>query len=51
VVSALRVLKEGGKTVAPVALGAVLALFGLPALFYAVAVVIAGYTVAVISQL
>lgn len=50
VVSALRVLKEAGKTVAPVALGVVLALFGLSALFYAVAAVIAGYLVVVLLQ-
>lgn len=47
VVSALRVLKEAGKTVAPVALGAVLALAGLPVLFFTVAAVIAAYLVLV----
>lgn len=43
VVSALRVLKEAGKTVAPVALGVVLAAAGLPALFLAGAAVIGCY--------
>ena len=43
VVSALRVLKEAGKTVAPVALGVVLAVAGLPPLFLAGAAVIGGY--------
>lgn len=50
VVSALRVLKEAGKTVAPVALGAVLALAGLPVLFFTVAAVIAGYLVLVLLR-
>ncbi|MDZ7702541.1 MAG: hypothetical protein U5J98_11045 [Halobacteriales archaeon] len=50
VVSALRVLKEAGKTVAPVALGLVLAAAGLPALFLAGAAVIGVYLVLVTAM-
>jgi MFS family permease len=51
IVGGLRVLKEAGKTAAPVALGVALALGGYPALFYSLVVALAGYAVAVVLVL